>query len=387
MISVTPNFGSDLSINEYQEFTLKTDRNSDTGLDGMDFVFLGLFGEAGSLLSALKKKLRDREGCVAYKQSVEEELGDVLWYFSNAALRAGIKLSDLTSKRGNITFGELQKASSGITQVEKAEARLLELASHIGALLKEYSGGKIKSNQTELASDLEKILTLIVEAAVTTNVSLEAAAQHNMLKTISRWAPKDQRVWGALYDADDREEERVPRNIRMVFKEYTIGQSAYVIQRYNDVNIGDRLTDNSIEDDDYRFHDVFHLAYAAILGWSPVLRALFKVKRKSKRKTDESQDGARAIITEEGIATWIFNHGARYNFYENIHSVDYSLLKAIQDLVQGYEVESRPLWQWEYAILEGFRIFREIRKPENRGGTVIASLEERKITFEASENA
>lgn len=381
--SVSPsNHG--LRINEYQEFTRKTDRNSDAGLDGMDFVFLGLFGEAGSLLSALKKKLRDKEGCVAYKQLVVEELGDVLWYFSNAALRANIKLSDLTpSKQESVTFTELQKTLTGAVQSQKAEAHLLELASHIGALLHMYAGGKIKESQQSFAIDLEKIFALIVEAAVTTSVSLEDAAVHNMRKTTSRWAPRDERVWGELFDANDREEEKLPRNIRMVFTEYSVGNSTYVIQRCNDINIGDRLTDNSIEDDDYRFHDVFHLSYAAILGWSPVLRALFKVKRKSKRKTDEADDGARAIITEEGIATWIFNHGARHNFYENINSVDYTLLKAIQDLVKGYEVEERPLWQWELAILEGFRIFREIRKPENRGGTVIASLDERKIIFES----
>lgn len=376
-----------LELNKYQEFTRKTDRNSGVGIDGIDFVFLGLFGEVGSLLSALKKKLRDKESCLAYKQSVEEELGDVLWYFANAALRAGIKLSDLSFKQNDITFAELQKVEQRASRASNAEAALLELASHIGALLNKYSGGKVKGNEKEFGKDLEKVLPLIIEVAISTNVSLDAAAQYNIQKTISRWAPKNERVWGDLYDANDREEEQLPRHICMVFKEYTVGQSTYVIQRCNDINIGDRITDNSIEDDDYRFHDVFHLAYASILGWSPVLRALFKVKRKSKRKTDESQDGARAIITEEGIATWIFNQGARHNFYENIGSVDYSLLKAVQDLVKGYEVENRPLWQWEHAILEGFRIFREIRKPENRGGVVIASLEERKITFEASENA
>ena len=30
--------------------------------------------------------------------------------------------------------------------------------------------------------------------------------------------------------------------------------------------IGDPLTDASLIEDDYRLHDVFHLAYAAVLG-------------------------------------------------------------------------------------------------------------------------
>ena len=47
--------------------------------------------------------------------------------------------------------------------------------------------------------------------------------------------------------------------------------------------IGDELTDNAYKDDGYRFHDVFHSAYVAILGWSPVIRKLLKRKRKSKQ--------------------------------------------------------------------------------------------------------
>ena len=50
------------------------------------------------------------------------------------------------------------------------------------------------------------------------------------------------------------------------------------------------------------------------------------------------------------------------------------------DLVKGYEVQERPLWQWEYAILEGFRIFRELKT--HRGGIVTADLNTHTITFE-----
>ncbi|MEN2469325.1 hypothetical protein [Burkholderia sp. GS2Y] len=62
----------------------------------------------------------------------------------------------------------------------------------------------------------------------------------------------------------------------------------------------------------------FHLAYVAHLGWSPVIRALLKLKRKSDPKLDENEDGARAAIIEEGIATWIFNHADHHDFYENM---------------------------------------------------------------------
>jgi len=44
----------------------RTDQNKDSGLDGLGFFLLGLFGEVGTLLSALKKKQRDRESFVGY---------------------------------------------------------------------------------------------------------------------------------------------------------------------------------------------------------------------------------------------------------------------------------------------------------------------------------
>ena len=43
-----------------------------------DTPLLGLVGEAGSLLSALKKKRRDTDGFFGYHEAVVEELGDVL---------------------------------------------------------------------------------------------------------------------------------------------------------------------------------------------------------------------------------------------------------------------------------------------------------------------
>src|SRR5271169_6891347 len=84
-----------VGLDEYQQFTTRTDRNERSGTEGLGFVLLGLFGEVGSLLSALKKKQRDKDAFVAYHDDVIEELGDALWYFANAALRAGLPLSSI----------------------------------------------------------------------------------------------------------------------------------------------------------------------------------------------------------------------------------------------------------------------------------------------------
>jgi len=198
-------------------------------------------------------------------------------------------------------------------------------------------------------------------------------------KALGRW-PLEKK-WGPLFDENEDQDEKLPRQFAIEFREKEVGGKVYVFQKCNGIFIGDRLTDNRVPADDYRFHDVFHLSYAAILGWSPVLRALFKVKRKSKPDIDENQDGARAILIEEGIATWVFNQGSRLQDFRAVTSLDYSLLKSIREFVKGYEVETRPLWQWELAILEGFRVFRELRA--NRGGTVQVDLLAHSITYQA----
>ena len=51
----------------------------------LDTALLGLVGEVGSLVSALKKKRRDSDGYFGYEDAVLEELGDVLWYISAVA--------------------------------------------------------------------------------------------------------------------------------------------------------------------------------------------------------------------------------------------------------------------------------------------------------------
>jgi NTP pyrophosphatase (non-canonical NTP hydrolase) len=90
--------GQIVGLNEYQLTAKRTDQNKETGLDGLPFFLLGLFGEVGTLLSALKKKRRDQESYIGYDDAIIEEFGDSLWYFSNIASRASLKLSILAQK-------------------------------------------------------------------------------------------------------------------------------------------------------------------------------------------------------------------------------------------------------------------------------------------------
>ena len=57
------------------------------------------------------------------------------------------------------------------------------------------------------------------------------------------------------------------------------------------MQIGDGLTDNRYEADGYRYHDIFHLTYMALLGSSPISRRLLGRKRRSRPEVDEVEDG------------------------------------------------------------------------------------------------
>lgn len=128
---------------------------------------------------------------------------------------------------------------------------------------------------------------------------------------------------------------------------------------------------------------MFHYAYAAVLGWSPVLRALFRLKRKSRADVDEGQDGARAALIEEGVATWIFGQAKQLALFEGISAGDLplDLLKGVRGFVAGYEAETCPLWLWEEAILQGYAAFRQLK--EQRRGLLRLDVGQRRLSVEA----
>ena len=120
----------------------------------------------------------------------------------------------------------------------------------------------------------------------------------------------------------------------------------------------------------------------AVLTWSPVIRALFCLKRKSDPKIDEAQDGARATLIEEGVATWIFGQAVELDFFANMKSGDlpFGMLKHVRQFVAGYESEQIPLWLWEEAILQGYAAFRFLR--EYRRGRLHIDMSNRRLTIE-----
>jgi MazG-like nucleotide pyrophosphohydrolase family protein len=273
------------------------------------FPLLGLFGETGSLLSEVKKKQRDRASYLGYASAVVEELGDVLWYLSTVAARAGIALDAIFAEAmpsekeegATLSFAAIQPPilSHSVEPTAAFERTLLKLAGDVGLLVIDHEAGRLVDSRSTLVGHLSAITRTLIQAANEAGVTLEAAAVKNLVKIADRW-PRE-RVYPPPLDSNAEPDERLPRHLAVELLERRVREQTYVFQRCNGINIGDRLTDNAMAPDDYRFHDVFHYAYVAVLTWSPVIRSLFRLKRKSDPKIDEAQDGARATLIEEGI--------------------------------------------------------------------------------------
>jgi len=379
--------GDTIHLNAYQRATRTTDRLNQ---GGMEPPILGLFGEVGSLLSALKKKQRDKAAFDQYDAAIIEELGDALWYFTNLASRAGLDLSILAQRMFREigdwdevdqhefgTFDDIQGRLDTPVSEQEFSARAIALAGYVGDLVNDFRADAFANNRDKLSAHMVEIFRALVAAADAAEVGMNAAARGNLLKIFSRW-PIDS-SYPPRIDSGMPKNERLPARLEFFVAEETNGTKSYVIQKCNGIIVGDRLTDNKSERDDYRFHDVFHIAFAVHLGWSPVLRALLHLKRKSDAELDENQDGARAILIEEGVATFIFGRGLDRQLFEGLDHVDYDLLKSIQEFIRGYEVTRCALWQWEKAILDGFAVFRALKA--HRQGYVVADFDGHTLEF------
>ncbi|MDZ4849715.1 MAG: nucleoside triphosphate pyrophosphohydrolase family protein [Pirellulaceae bacterium] len=269
---------------------------------------------------------------------------------------------------------------------------LLGLAGEVGTLLSEYKkflrdGGAHQRFHEQVAEDLGDLLWYIANVATKFNLDLDDIAKANLRKVNDRWTlhsnPSQQTLFDPhsrhLLDEDATPTQQLPRKFTVEINEVWEGESVRVIVSRDGKQIGNDLTDNAYDDDGYRFHDVFHLSYAAVLGWSPVTRKLLDVKRKDNGKTDEVEDGARAGIIEELIAQLVYTYAREHNFLEGVNSLDYHLLKTIQSLVADREVRVRSAAEWETAILQGYRVWRSIR--ENGGGFVDVDLLAGSVSF------
>ena len=292
-----------MTLEEYQFKAEKTIQSYNSKDQENYFLgYLGLAGEAGSVLTLLKKRIRDGEGFGEFKQKLKEEPGDVLWYISS-------------------------------------------IASH-------------------------------------NNISLEEIAEMNLYKTVDRFETIDLQNIPRL---DENYTEKFPDSFIINFIEEEglneLLEVKMILEHESGdlIELGDPLTDNSRMPNNYRYHDVFHLGHIAFLGWSPVLRHLMKLKRKSDAVTLDAEDRGRPQVAEEAITLIIYNYARGNRMLKSSDRIDTELLNMIKQLVVDLEVSNVTSYQWEEAIIGSYKVFNKV--VENKGGRVLVSPAKRKLEY------
>ncbi|KIZ32778.1 nucleoside triphosphate pyrophosphohydrolase family protein [Stutzerimonas stutzeri] len=365
-----------LLLSEYASEVAATDVLSPTDFNP---VLQGLYGEVGGIMSTAKKHVREKSAYPGFRRAAEEEFGDTLWYLAAICRRMEIPLDVVFAEAANhgdfknigaasdIAAGALAYIAVPAAAPASLDATLVRLGQAAAALL---GNGPARD-------DVVAFARAYLDAIHASELAFSDVARGNLRKARGAFIePQAADLIGLDFDSEFGIEEQLPREFKIRVNQRGSGKS-YL--QWNDVFIGDPLTDNIADRDGYRFHDVFHFAYAAILHWSPVIRALIKHKRKSQSRYDEEQDSGRAIVVEEGLTAWIFSRAKELNYFENQEKVSLGILKTIEEFVSGYEVEKCPLKLWEKAILDGYSVFRQIKK--NQGGWIIGNRKERTLQY------
>jgi NTP pyrophosphatase (non-canonical NTP hydrolase) len=268
---------------------------------------------------------------------------------------------------------------------------MLGLAGEVGELLSEYKkllrdGEVHRMFRVRVHEELGDILWYVANVASKFDLRLDDVAQANLRKTHDRWANVGATL--TLFDEDCPPEQQLPRTFIYRFRPESVGgvTKVVVFDMSSGKTVGDALTSNAYDEDGYRFHDVLHMALAARLGWSPVLRKLLRKRRKLQNRqpavVDEVEDGGRAQVVEEAIVAAAYAYAADHDYLEGIDSVDEDLLGHVKRMTAGLEVSSRTTGEWNDAFIAGFEVWRALRL--HSGGIVTGDLRARQILFSAS---
>jgi NTP pyrophosphatase (non-canonical NTP hydrolase) len=436
-------------IKQYAAFVARTDqftrkaRGDELEADPRDIAIYGLASEIGSIVSALKKELLQEGGALSSplaKAELEEELGDAMWYaFALARIQdSGNSKDILVSDIENLEVEIAAKSVRGdrIREILSATDRKAFFAGaqafkdNPRRTLSDYQRLAYKTARTEpdvllgvcaavlsqlgaqlmrhLLPDLEKELNAqlgdrpieivlseiawhLCAIASLYQIDMNSVAEANVRKASARQEDGEPTP---LHDKGFPEGQSFPRLFEVEFRSV----DAETVHLYWKGEMrGKPLRDQYSIKDGYRFHDVMHLANVAVLGWSPVLRDMFGIKRRSCDKIKQEEDGGRAAVVEELVIKYIHREAARrakelhgdVNAYERAlfpdgEEIPFSLIKQARELTEGHEVYKNKYWEWEHAIREGYRVFDHLRA--HKGGFVTVDLVNRNLTFRPSDS-
>jgi NTP pyrophosphatase (non-canonical NTP hydrolase) len=297
----------------------------------------------------------------------------------------------MTPKEARMDFDDYQREALRTDRVPARDdaddsialiVPMLGLAGETGQLLSEYKkhlrdGEAHRLFKERVSEELGDLLWYIANVASKFDLSLADIAATNLAKVKQRWA--SERTEPLTFDAELPEGERLPRRFEVELIDVDGETRQHVRVLIDGKPFGAELTDNAYDPDGYRFHDVFHFTYAAVLGWSPITRALLRRKRKSRPLLDEVEDGGRAGVIEEGVAALAFDYARRHHFLDGVGALDFQLLRTIKDMTSHLEVRQCTTGEWELAILQGFNVWRAVLAAH--GGRIAVDLDARSVTF------
>jgi hypothetical protein len=231
-----------------------------------------------------------------------------------------------------------------------------------------------------LIEELGDVLWYVTAIASHYDINLEEIASENLAKTQDRYHDID---LTKLPRFDEKYEEQFPDSFIINFQEEQ-GEHFLTVKMLweresNLLPLGDPLTDNSRNPNEYRYHDVFHLGHVAYLGWSPVLRHLMKLKRKSDPLTLDTEDRGRPQVAEEAVTLIVYNYAKGNKMLKESDRIDTELLHIVKQLVVDLEVSAVTTYQWEKAIIESYKVFHHVI--ENKGGRVLVSPKDRVLKY------
>lgn len=426
------------SVAETDQFSLDCTSEKQVSAEPREIAIFGLASELGSVISAIKKHWLQEGGVLSSplaKAELEEELGDAMWYAFALAKVEGL------SSSFNILISNIRNLEGEVTDEAKRGGRIRELLSNEDVQTFLETAAAFKSNRqrtfqdyqalafrtarteehtllkvcaavlTQLSAQLMRDLLPEIESELNTELTdrpievvLGEIAWHlcaiaslykiNMNKVASKNidkanARRKDGVATPFHDRSAPARQQIPRHFDVEFRPV----NAEAVEIYwRGKQIGDQLRDQYSIQDGYRFHDVIHLANAAVLGWSPVLRDLIEIKRAHRPETKQNEDGGRSAVVEELVIKHVHWEAAQrakhlhpslspYDrpLFPEGEEIPFSLLKTVRGLTIGHEVYANKYWEWEKAIREGYRVFQLLKA--HNGGTVGVNLEARSLEY------
>lgn len=355
-------------VEELYSFVSRTDVSKGMSNEQRERIaVLGVVGEIGSVLAALKKHMlasreeEEAEG-ILVRGELREQIGDAIWYAIMLAQRLeDPRAQDIFKSDIEMLYRQLSGRTRNDRRVQEglgaercaafldaagpykeSEAPQVDAYQRVAFITRRTENGELRNVCAavlqQLAAQLSRDFLPNKEMALNHEVRpkdpvdalgeiiwhLSALASlYNLLLsdilqlTVKKAAFRNPEDKPGPRHESEKAGETFPHRFEVHFVDQGGEQSKmWLVQDGRVVKkLGSTLTDNDHDGDGYRFHDVMHIAFAVYLGWSPNLRAFMELKRKSTPKIDEVEDGGRAKILEEAVILEVHQHAQELEMF------------------------------------------------------------------------